>query len=89
MPITKFLPSQASNCIAKNQDAKISLLSWAQAIETSLITKIYESIDEVTLWFPGSKNTEDETITIYQIIRWLKETILTLSALEAAEILKR
>ncbi len=79
MPITRFLPSQASNCIAKNQDAKTSLFSWDQAIETSLITKIYKSTDEVTLWFPESKNTEDETITIYQIIRWIKETIMILA----------
>ncbi|MDJ0680930.1 MAG: hypothetical protein QNJ18_13810 [Xenococcaceae cyanobacterium MO_167.B52] len=44
MPITRFLPSQASNCIAKNQDAKTSLLSWDQAIETCLITKIFDTL---------------------------------------------
>ena len=79
MPTTKFFPNQASNFIAESQDTQKSLFLWDKETEAHLINKIYESIDDVALWFPESKNTQDDITTIYQIIEWLKEAIMILA----------
>lgn len=79
MPTTKFFPNRSSNFIAESQNTKTSVCLWDKETETNLITKIYESMDDVALWFPESLDTPDETITIYQIIEWLKEAIMILA----------